>query len=401
MASTYLTPSIITKEAQRILRNNLNVVGTVDRQYDSQFAKSGAKIGDTLRIRRPNEYTVRTGRVADVQDTTETSVNLTVATQKGVDLAFTSVDLTLNIDDFSNRFLRPAMARLASEVEVDMIRTLYKKVPSAVLNTGALTYDNVLEAGQILTEHLAPPIDRMANLNPQQMRDMVNGTSTLFNHQNEIGKQYLTGQMGTAAGFDFYQNTAFPRHLTGAAAGYLVNGVPTAATDRYATQTIAVDTGTGSWNAGDVFTIAGVFEVNQETKEVSARLKQFVVRTATTGNTTTLTFSPSLVSTGAGQNVSALPADNAAITRLGAASSYTSMGWAYQKEAIAFVTADLEMPNGVDQKARENLDGISMRYIRDFDIINDTWIARLDVLYGFELVRPELAVRLHSNQIAA
>lgn len=400
MASTYLTPSIITKEAQRILRNNLNVVGTVDRQYDSQFAKTGAKIGDTLRIRRPNEYNVRTGRVAQVQDTTERAVNLTVATQKGVDMAFTSADLTLNIDDFSNRFLRPAMARLATEVEADMVRTLYKKVPAAVLNTGALTYDNILEGGQILTEHLAPPIDRMANLNPQQMRDVVNGTSTLFNNQTEIGRQYLTGMMGTAAGFDFYQNTVFPRHATGAAAGYLVNGANQVGTDRYANQTLAVNTGTGSWNEGDIFTIAGVFEVNQETKDVTARLRQFVVRTATVGNATSLVITPSIVPTGAGQNVSAAPASGAAITRLGAASSYTSMGWAYQKEAIAFVTADLEMPNGVDQKARENLDGISMRYIRDFDVINDTWVARLDVLYGFELVRPELAVRLHSNQIA-
>ena len=400
MASTFLTPSIITKEAQRILRNSLNLVGTVDRQYDPQFAKSGAKIGDTLRIRRPNEYTVRTGRVADVQDTTERSVNLTVATQKGVDMDFTSAELTLSIDDFSNRILRPAMSRLATEVEADLIRSLYKKVPAAVLNTGALTYDNALEAGQIMTEHLAPPIDRMANLNPQQMRDVVNGTSTLFNNQTAIGKQYLTGMMGTAAGFDFYQNTVFPRHATGAAAGYLVNGANQTGTDRYANQTLTVDTGTGSWNEGDIFTIAGVFEVNQETKDVTARLRQFVVRTATTGNATSIVFTPSIVVSGAGQNVSNAPAENAPITRLGAASSYTSMGLAYQKEAIAFVTADLEMPNGVDQKARENLDGISMRYIRDFDVINDKWVARLDVLYGFELVRPELAVRLHSNQIA-
>ncbi len=403
MANSLLSPTVITREALRILRNQLNFVGSINRTYDGAFAKSGAKIGTTLNIRKPNEFTVRTGRVADVQDVSEQTVPLTLNTQKGVDMSFSSVDLTLTIDDFSQRYIRPAMARLATQMESDAISTMYKLVPQQVLQTGALTYDNVLEAGQILDEHLAPSIDRIANVNPQQNRDLVNGTSTLFNHQGELGRQYLTGKMGEAAGFEFYRNTVLPRHATGAAAGYLINGANQQAaslTSPADTMTLVVDTGTGSWNEGDVLTIAGVFDVNPESKSVTARLKQFVVRTATTGNTTSLVVSPAIVPSGAKQNVSAVPADNAAITRSGAASSYTSMGLAYGKDAFAFVSADLEMPNGVDWKARETLDGMSMRAVRSWDVVNDMWITRLDVLYGFAAIRPELAVRLASNQIA-
>lgn len=401
MANSILTPTAVTRKALAVLHSKLNFIGSVDRQYDSSFAKTGAKIGSTLKIRRPNEYAVRTGRVMDVQDTVETSVDLTIGTQMGVDLAFTSVDLTLSLDDFSNRILEPAMDRLASTIEGQLLTSIYRKVPSQVLQTGALTYDNALEAGQILTEHLASRTDRSNLLNPQQMRDLVNGTSTLFNNQTAIGRQYLEGLMGRAAGFDFFENTLMPRHLTGAAAGYQVNGVPTAATDYYGNQTIAVNTGTGSWNEGDVFTIAGVFEVHPETKAVTARLKQFVVRVASTGNATSLTFTPQLVSTGPKQNISALPASGALITRSGAASSYTSQGLAFQKEAVAFVTADLVMPDGVDWKAREQHDGISMRIVRQYDINNDIFPARIDVLWGSELIRPELIVREASNQIAA
>lgn len=401
MSNSLLTPTAVTRKSLAILHSKLNFIGSVDRQYDKSFAKTGAKIGDTLKVRRPNKYTTRTGRVMDVQDTDESAVNLTVGTQMGVDLAFTSVDLTLSLDDFAERILEPAMDQLASTIEGTFLADIYKKVPSQVLQTGALTYDNALEAGQILTEHLAPRGTRSNLLNPQQMRDLVNGTSTLFNNQTAIGRQYLEGMMGRAAGFDFFENTLMPRHLTGAAAGYLLNGVPTAATDPYAIQTIAVDTGTGSWNAGDVFTIAGVYEVHPETKAVTARLQQFVVRVATTGNATSLSFTPGLVTSGARQNVSALPGATAAVTRSGAASSYTSQGLAFQKDAVAFVTADLIMPDGVDWKAREQHDGISMRIIRQYDINNDLFPARIDVLWGGELMQPELVVREASNQVAA
>lgn len=401
MANSILTPTAVTRKALSVLHSKLTFIGSVDRQYDKSFAKTGAKIGSTLKIRRPNEYSVRTGRVMDVQDTTETSVDLTVGTQMGVDLAFTSVDLTLSLDDFSERILEPAMDRLASSIEGQLLASIYKKVPAQVLQTGAFTYDNALEAGQVLTEHLATRNARSNLLNPQMMRDLVNGTSTLFNNQTAIGRQYLDGMMGQAAGFDFFENTLMPRHLTGAAAGYLINGANQTGTDPYANQTLVVDTGTGSWNEGDVFTIAGVFEVHPETKAVTARLRQFVVRTATTGNTTSLVVTPAIVVSGARQNVSNAPADNAPITRSGAASSYTSQGLAFQKEAVAFVTADLVMPDGVDWKAREQHDGISMRIVRQYDINNDIFPARIDVLWGSELIRPELIVREAANQVAA
>lgn len=394
---------MVTRKALAILHSKLNFIGSVDRQYDDQFAKSGAaggKIGPTLKIRRPNEYTVRTGRVMQTQDTTESTVDLTVSTQMGVDVSFSSVDLTLSLDDFANRILEPAMDRLASTIEGTLLSQIYKKIPSQVLQTGAWTYDNALEAGQILTEHLASRVDRANLLNPQMMRDMVNGTSTLFNNQTAIGKQYLDGLMGRAAGFDFFENTLMPRHLTGNAAGYLVNGANQTGTDPYATQTLAVNTGTGNWNEGDVFTIAGVFEVHPETKAVTARLRQFVVRQTTGAGASSILISPSIVTSGPRQNVSAAPANGAALTRSGAAASYTSQGLAFQKEAVAFVTADLVMPDGVDWKSRQVHDGISMRIVRAYDINNDLFPCRIDVLWGGELIRPELITREAANQVA-
>src|SRR6185503_13865986 len=136
MSNSILTPTAVTREALRILHQRLNFIGSINRQYDDQFAKSGAKIGDSLKIRLPNEYVVRTGKTLNAQDTTETSVTLTIATQKGVDLNFSSVDLTLSLDDFSKRILDPAMARLAAAIEADAI-SMYKDVPNEVSDVGA------------------------------------------------------------------------------------------------------------------------------------------------------------------------------------------------------------------------------------------------------------------------
>jgi hypothetical protein len=390
MANTILTPTAVTREALRILHQKLNFVGSIERQYDDSFAKEGAKIGDSLKIRLPNQYTVRSGRTLAPQDTTESSVTLQVATQKGVDLTFTSAELTMSLDDFSSRILEPAMTVLAANVEYDAM-SMYKDVYQSVWNGGAsLTLAKVLSGRKILQDSLAPLNDRTASLQTQETVDLVDGLKGLFQDSTNIAKQYREGYMGRTAGFDFVENTLWPAHNRGGANGaYLING----ATQTGAT--LVVDTGATSPSQGDVITIAGVFKVHPETKVSTGILQQFVIGSGAT--TTSFPISPAIVASGATQNVSNAAADNSAITFLGTASTAVSTSMLYQKEAFGFATADLVMPKGCDMAAREVLDGISMRLVRQYSISDDTWPARFDVLYGYKTLRPQLAARLHNN----
>lgn len=390
MANSLLTPTAVTRESLRILHQKLNFVGNIVREYDDSYAKSGAKIGDSLKIRLPNQYTVRSGATLSAQDTTESSVTLQVATQKGVDLNFTSVDLTLSLDDFSKRIIQPAMSVLAATIEADAL-SMYKDVSNSIWNGGsAATYNKALDARVLLQRALAPQSDRMALMDSLAMADVVKDTKSLFNDDSSIAKQYKEGYMGRAAGFDWAENTMMPAHTRGGSNGaYLTNG---------ATQTgstLVVDTGATAPAAGDVITIAGVFSVHPETKVSTGILQQFVIGAGAT--TTSFPISPAIVATGATQNVTNGAADNQAVTFLGTASTAVQTSLLFQKEAFAFATADLVMPSGVDFASRQVLDGISMRVVRQYDINNDKFPCRLDVLYGYKTLRPQLAVRYHNN----
>ncbi|WP_207483143.1 P22 phage major capsid protein family protein [Arenibaculum pallidiluteum] len=388
MANSLLTPTQVTREALRILHQKLNFIGSINRQYDDSFAQSGAKIGDSLKIRLPNQYTVRSGATLSPQDTAETSVTLQVATQKGVDLNFSSVELTLSLDDFSRRILEPAMSVLAANIEFDAM-SMYRDVYQQVDNHGAAaSFAKILQGRKILGDALAPPADRACNLNTQDNVDLVDALKGLFQDGPALAKQYREGYMGRSAGFDFMENTLWPGHARGAGAGYLVNGAGQTGS------ALVVDTGSGAISAGDVFTIAGVFRVHPETKASTGVLQQFVVTAPAASGTAGIAFSPAIVTTGAGQNVNAAPADNAAITFAGPAGTAHGISMAYHQDAFAFATADLVMPKGVDFAAREVFDGISLRIVRQYDINADKFPCRLDVLYGYRTVRPQLACRL-------
>ena len=392
MANTLLTPMAVTREALRVLHQKLNFVGSITREYDESFAKQGAKVGDTLKVRLPNQYVVRSGATLAAQDTTETSVDLKVQTQKGVDLNFTSVDLTLSLDEFSDRVLEPAMSVLAATIESDAM-SMYKDVWNQVNNQGAAaTFAKILQGRKTLVDNLAPLAGRTANLNTQDNVDLVDALKGLFNDRTSLAKQYREGYMGRTAGFDFMENTLWPSHSRGAANGsYLSNG----ATQTGAT--IAVDTGTGVLVVGDIVTFAGVYRVHPETKQATSVLQQFVITAAYAGGNGNISISPAIVTSGATQNVSNAIADNSAMTVAGTASTPHGLSMAYHKSAFAFATADMVMPRGVDFAAREVFDGVSMRIVRQYDINNDKFPCRLDVLYGFKTLRPQLACRLANN----
>lgn len=391
MANAILTPTQVTREALRVLHQKLNFIGSITRDYDDSYAKKGAKIGDTLKIRLPNQYVIRRGAALAAQDTNESSVDLRVNNQTGVDLNFTSADLTLSLDDFSKRILNPAMAVLAANLEADAL-AMYKDVYQSVWNGGSpATYDQALDGRVLLQTALAPSTDRTALMSSKDMAQVVKDTKTLFQDDTSISKQFKEGYMGRAAGFDWEESTILPSHVRGAGAGYLVAGAGQVGA------ALTVDTGTGAVKQGDVFTIAGVFSVHPETKASTGVLQQFVATADAATGATSLAISPAIVTTGGAQNVSGSPADNAVITFLGTASTAVGTSMLYQEGAFAFATADLVMPQGVDFSAREVFDGVSMRIVRQYDINSDAFPCRLDVLYGYKTLRAQLAARLHNN----
>lgn len=405
MSNTILTPTAVTREALRILHQKLNFVGNVTRSYDDSFAKEGAKIGDSLKIRLPNEYTVRTGKTIQTQDTTETSVTLQVATQAGVDVNFSTAEMTRDLDDFSKRILDPAMSKLASHIENDAL-SMYKDVYQEVSDVGAtLTLAGVLNANKRLTNALAPMDGRCLLLNPKSNVDLVSAATTLYNDRTKVSEQYRKGLIGNDFfGFDkVYQNTMMPTHVTGTEAGADTGANVNGANQTGASVTVN-GTVSGTFKKGDIVSFAGCYDVHPETKATRANLKQFVVTADVDASYSSIPISPSIVTSGATQNCSASPTDTDIVykvesddsTGIGSSADYL-IDLAFHPEAFAFATADLLMPKGVDFAAREVLDGISMRIVRAYDINNDNMPCRIDVLYGYKTIRPELACRIGFN----
>lgn len=398
MPNSILTPVQITRKGLQILHQKLNFIGSINRQYDDSFAKTGAKIGDSLKIRLPNQYTVRTGAPLSTQDTTETSTTLQVATQKGVDITFSSNELTLSLDDFSSRILEPAMSVLAANMEADAL-SMALDVYNSVGNIGsAITFNKALAARKMLVDNLAPGNDRTLLLNTQDNLDMVDGLKGLFQDSNEIAKQYREGLVGRTAGFGtIYENTLLASQTTGTAASvttYTVNGAVTV----NGTSAVTVAVGATTFKKGDVFTVVGCNRVHPETKADTGALQQFVVTADYVGGAGNLSFAPAIYTTGGMQNVTAGGMPNgAALTKLGGASQVYKPSLAFHKDAFTFATADLVMPQGVDFAAREVFDGLSMRIVRQYAIASDTLPCRIDVLYGYKTLRAQLAARILSN----
>jgi hypothetical protein len=396
VANTLLTVSQITRKAAMTLHQKSTLIRSVNRQYDPEFGKSGGKIGDTLRVRMPNQYAYRSTLTYSAADITEEKVDLPVATVGGVDMQFTSQDLALSLDDFNDRFIEPAVSVIAANVESTFFTNMYKKVYNVVDGDAAsFAFSHLNSARQVLTDNLAPLAKRYAVLNTSHATKFMNDTKGLFHSAENIRNQYTDGIIGQTAGFDVMESTIMADHTTGTAAkttGYLTNG----ATQSGAT--ITVDTGTTTFLVGDVITFAGVFRVHPETKVSTGVLQQFVITANSGGSATSLAISPSVVATGAKQNVSNTIADNSAIVKVGAGASELLNGsLAFYRDAFAFVTADLPMPKGTDMAASSTYDGVTVSLVRDFDIATRDFKTRLDVLYGFAALRPQLACRIHAD----
>ena len=393
MANTPLTPTAVTRKAMQILHGKLVLAKRVNRQYDSSFAETGAKIGSTLKVRLPNEYTVRTGKTLQAQDTAENSETITVATQIGVDSVFSTAELTMEIDDFAERILEPKMAIVAANIE-NAIAARYVDVPNYVGTAGTTPASmlTILQAGARLDDNLvARDGNRVVALSPLAMATLVDAYKGLFQNDMKVSNQYDSGLIkDIASGFKWGMCPVINPHVNsaGVVTGITVNDSTISSGDTEVT----VNTTTTAYSAGTIVTFAGCYAVNEETKVAYSHLKQFVVTSATA---TVLTVDPPIRTTGARQNVSAVPTDTGAVTVLGAADGSYPQHLAFHKDWLALVTADLEDVSKFGAwGAREQYDGISIRVARQYDINTDNIPCRIDVLYGVKQLRGQLAVRI-------
>lgn len=404
MVNALITPSIIAKEALFHLENNLVMGDKVHRQYKNEFVK----IGSTVRIRKPVKFKVTDGATRSNQDVIETETNITIDKRKHVSWTFSSQDLTLTIEEYADRYIKPAMIVLANQIDMDVCIEGATKFADSLGTPGTTPADfTILSQTAARLDNIPAPDDgqRCLVVNPTArwaLADGLGGTGSggVFN-ADIVGPMVRRGRLGNLANMEIYGDQNIHGHTVGAYSGTpLVNG-----TIANGVTTIPFDgmsgSVTGALKAGDVFTMAGVFAVNDVSKKVMPYLKQFVVAADvdTTGGAGNITIADAIndgstASTAAYQNVSALPADNAAITVLGTASTQYTQNLAFHRNALALVTVPLELPDSATFKARADWRGYSIRVIKDYDIDADEEIIRLDVMYGTKAIYPEIGTRV-------
>ena len=398
MSNSILTIDMITRKALEILENNLVITRNVNRQYDDSFAVEGAKIGSTLRIRLPDRALVTDGAALQVQDDNEQFTTLTVASQKHIGVNFTSAELTMQLDDFAERVLKPRISQLASSIDAD-VANAYKSIGNTVGTPGTTPSTSLvlLQAQQKLNENAAVMNPRYATVNPAANAGLVEGMKGLFNPTDTISKQFKNGMMGTGVlGYDeINMSQSIKQHTTGSrvATG---NSVTTTVSSEGAAS-IALTIGNGlTVKQGDVFTVADCFAVNPQTRESTGSLFQFVALAdaTATGTAIVVTVAPIYTAANALATVDSFPASGKAVVFVGAATTQYAQNLVYHKDAITFATADLLLPQGVDMAARAVHNGISLRVVRQYDINNDRMPCRIDVLYGFSTIRPQMGCRI-------
>lgn len=395
MANSLLTISMITREAIELFVNSNAFIKNIDRQYDKDFGKNGEKIGSTLRIRLPNDYTTRSGPAVSVQDTAEVQTVLTMANQDGVDVSFSTADLYLSLDDFSERIMLPMMNNLAGLVATNIMSNNAEAFCNIAANldaNGAILTPNdgtYLDAKATLAINSTPPSMQKIINDPRTEARVVTSLAGLLNPASAISDQYYEGVMYKALGATWYSDQTVIKHTTGT----FTTGTVSGANQTGPSLTIAAAGGT--LVVGDIFTIAGVNAVNRVTKQTTGEARQFVVTVAVAANGTSIALYPSIIPAVGGnavqyQTVDVSPADGAVITPYLSASTTYRKNFRYSPQAITMATGDLPLPaNKVT--ARHKYDNVSMRAITDYMIGTDQEITRLDVLFGSLTIRPEWA----------
>ena len=408
MSNTLLTISKITNEALMVLENELTFTSEVDRNYDDQFAVVGGKIGNTVNVRRPGRFIGTTGPALNVEDFNENSVPVTLSTQFHVDTQFTTQDLALSLDMFSDRVLKPAVAAIANKIDRDGLSLAASQTANIVgvagtPPTGLITY---LTAGAYLDSEGAPRDGRRSCIvEPFTSATIVDSLKGLFVPQEAIGEQYRKGLMGRdSAGVNWKLDQNVVSQTFGnwsantiacnvtTATGFLTSGWA-----QYSTIQLTASSAS-TLNAGDVFTIPGVFAVNPQNRQSYGKLRNFVVQSTTAVGTsaTNVVVSPAIISGGQFQNVNITSSGAQNIIAFNNTGVSSPQNIMMHRNAFTLAVADLELPDGVHfaGRASDKEIGLSMRVVRQYTINNDSIPTRLDVLYGWAPLYPELACRI-------
>jgi len=405
MANTYLTIDMITAEAVMLFKNSNLFIMNMDTQYDDQFARDGAKIGDTLRIRLPSDFIVTDGPAMQLQDNTQQYTTLTVSSQKNVATPYTTAERTMSIDRYSELVVAPMVNALCGKVASTIMRGAEGGVCNLIANTDGAgniispTMDQFTGANAILDDQGASMMDRRCVNDPTTDARTVSSLAGLLNPVSEISAQFRSGMMKSGLGFDrFFRDQTVIKHTTGTfSAGGTVNGGNQ--TTGTSGGNIAVNAITGTLKQGDIITFADVNAVNRVTKESLGTLRQFVVTADVANGAVTIPIYPGLIPSTtfvAGgpeqqyQTVDASPINGAAMTLVTPASSVYRKSLAYTQKAVTMASADLVMPKkAVEEAFRTSYDGVSMRMLTDYLPMTDQLATRLDVLFGFKFIRPE------------
>jgi hypothetical protein len=421
MANALVTSTVITNEVLRIAHNASAFLGNVNTDYKEAWT-GDVKPGSTVKARAPVQFTHRDGETASVQDITERSTDVTLQPLLGLDFAVGSTELTTSVGSngsvdkaFKERYLKPAGLKLAALLDY-RIGTLMKNSFHQMVGTPGTppaTFADLLNAGVPL-DRMSVPRDgmRMAAIEPGANASIVAGLSGLFNNKEVLGEQYKTGIIKTGAGLDLAMSQNVPSHTVGPLGGTpLVNGanqglINSGATDNPygATTSLVTDGWTAAaalrLNQGDTFTIADVFSVNPETKASTGVLQSFLVTANTSSDgsgNATIVISPAIIAGGAYQNVTARPADGAAITvTSGAANTTYTNNLIWHRDAFTFVSPKQELPGGMDMAYQASLadeGGVSLRFVRGFDITSNKFVSRFDILWGGAVTLPNFGVR--------
>lgn len=391
--NSLLTPAIISKETLTILEDNLVAAAKVNRQFENQFVKIGA----TITIRKPNRYIVSSGPGLQIQNITEPSTSITVSNQNHVDFQFTSSDLTLTIEEFSERYLKPGAAALANVIDYSVL-TLFNQVQNMVGTAGTTpnNFSFLAAVGQRMDEGAVPQDGRVLVLGPAAYWGLATGLSTLY--VQSVAEPALKGFLAKIANFEIYMDQNIQTQTFGAFAGTgVVNGANQTGSQIVTNGWTASIT--GLFAVGDVITFAGVNAINPQSRVSTGSLQNFVITASAnsdgSGNAT-LSVYPAITISGAYQTVSGSPANLAAVRTAASASASTAypQNLGFVKDAFGLVTVPLELFDGVDFKARDTYRGISMRIMRAYDINNDVAPCRIDVLFGVAAYYSELSVRL-------
>jgi hypothetical protein len=413
MSNTLLTISKITNEALMVLENELTFTSEINREYDDQFAVAGAKIGATVNVRKPARFIGTTGPALSVEDFNETSIPVTLNTQFHVDTQFSTADLALSLDMFSDRVIKPGVAAIANKIDRDGL-VLAKNNIANIVGTAGVPPTSLLTylTGQAYLDSEGAPRDgrRACIVEPFTSATIVDSLKGLFMPSAKISEQYEKGMMGTdSAGMRWKmdQNVVSQTFGSYASATLSTNtatftGALTSGWASSSTITIAAASAAAPIQQGDVITIANVYAVNPQNRQPygTNRLRNFVVTSAVTissGGSASVTVSPAIITAGQFQNVFvSATSSSAVVTPFNNTGTVSPQNIILHRNCETLACADLELPAGVvfAGRASDKELGLSIRVVRQYTINNDSVPCRMDVLYGWAMLYPELGCRV-------